>query len=148
MIRVQADDFNVGDELANLSGNNYKIGGVCSFLGLVREIHPDAEDQSMTLEHYPAMTEAKLKEIDAEAHKRWPLEASLIIHRYGKLHPGERIVMVATASRHRDAAFESARFLMDFLKSKAPFWKLEAADGEAAWVDAREVDEDAIKRWE
>jgi len=148
MIRVQAEDFDVGDELSRLSQDNFQIGGVCCFLGLVREIHPDADDQSMTLEHYPGMTEAMLKKIDEEAHERWPLETSLIIHRYGKMEPGERIVMVATTSRHRDAAFESARFLMDYLKSKAPFWKLEAADGEASWVDARETDETAIKRWE
>ena len=102
----------------------------------------------MTLEHYPGMTEKMLVEIDAEAQSRWPLEASLIIHRYGRLEPGDRIVLVAAASAHRAAAFEACEFLIDWLKTKAPFWKLEeTADGEADWVEARDSDDRAAQRW-
>ena len=101
----------------------------------------------MTLEHYPGMTEQALEEIEAEARRRWPLTGALIIHRIGRLSPGERIMMVATASAHRAAAFEAASFLMDYLKTKAPFWKKEEAGGEARWVDAREEDDAAAARW-
>ena len=103
---------------------------------------------AMTLEHYPGMTEKMLEQIDAEANKRWPLEASLIIHRYGRMEPGEQIVLVACASPHREAAFESCHFLIDWLKTKAPFWKLEEKDSGAEWVDARESDEDAAAKWD
>ncbi len=103
--------------------------------------------KSMTLEHYPAMTEKELARIEAEALDRWPLEESLIIHRYGRLEPGDRIVMVATASAHRQAAFDSCNFLIDWLKTRAPFWKLEETGGGNKWVDARESDDDAATRW-
>ena len=103
----------------------------------------------MTLEHYPGMTEKMLAVIDDEAHDRWPLEASLIVHRYGRLDAGDRIVLVVAASPHRDAAFEACRFLIDWLKTKAPFWKLEEADGGAKrWVKAKEIDDVAAARWE
>jgi molybdopterin synthase catalytic subunit len=102
---------------------------------------------AMTLEHYPGMTERKLAEIEAEANRRWPLEASLIIHRYGRMGPGEGIVLVATAARHREAAFASCQFLMDWLKTKAPFWKLEETSDGTAWVAARETDDAAAARW-
>jgi molybdopterin synthase catalytic subunit len=147
MIRVQQEDFDVGRELAKLSAGNHAIGGVAVFVGLVRDMAGGAEISAMTLEHYPAMTEKMLAEIEAEARTRWPLEASLVIHRYGRLEPGDRIVMVAAASAHRQAAFEACAFLMDWLKTKAPFWKLEETGEGAQWVDARDSDDAAAARW-
>jgi molybdopterin synthase catalytic subunit len=147
MIRVQQEDFDVGQELAQLTAGNRAVGGVAVFVGLVRDIAGDSQISAMTLEHYPAMTEKMLAEIEAEARQRWPLEASLVIHRYGRLEPGAQIVMVATASAHRQAAFESCAFLMDWLKTKAPFWKLEETEAGAQWVDARDSDDKAAARW-
>ena len=149
-IRVQRKDFDVGAELDALSAGNSNVGGVTSFTGLVRDIVGTSQSRggTMTLEHYPGMTEKMLVKIDAEAQSRWPLEASLIIHRYGRLEPGDRIVLVAAASAHRAAAFEACEFLIDWLKTKAPFWKLEeTADGEADWVEARDSDDRAAQRW-
>jgi len=149
-IRVQRKDFDVGAELDALSAGNSNVGGVTSFTGLVRDIVGTSQSRggTMTLEHYPGMTEKMLVKIDAEAQSRWPLEASLIIHRYGRLEPGDRIVLVAAASAHRAAAFEACEFLIDWLKTKAPFWKLEeTADGEADWVEARNSDDRAAQRW-
>jgi molybdopterin synthase catalytic subunit len=147
MIRVQREDFDVGAELAALTRGNSAIGGVTSFIGLVRDIAGDKRIGAMTLEHYPGMTERQLEAIEAEARRRWPLDAVLIIHRYGRLEPGERIVLVATASAHREAAFASCHFLIDWLKTKAPFWKLEETPEGARWVDAQASDDDAAKRW-
>ena len=147
MIRVQQEDFDPGKELERLSAKNHNIGGICSFLGLVRDVSTKEGVKAMTLEHYPGMTEKELARIEAEANERWDLDATLIIHRYGRMLPGERIVMVATASRHRQAAFESAQFLMDWLKTKAPFWKLEETEDGGEWVDARESDDAAAARW-
>jgi molybdopterin synthase catalytic subunit len=146
-IRVQPEDFDVGAELAKLTEGNHAIGGVALFVGLVRDLAGGSEISAMTLEHYPAMTEKMLAEIEAEAQARWPLEASLVIHRFGRLEPGDRIVMVATASAHRQAAFEACEFLMDWLKTKAPFWKLEETEEGAQWVDARDSDDAAAARW-
>ena len=147
MIIVQREDFEIGIELKRLTEGNNEIGGVCSFIGLVRD-SPDKESlEAMTLQHYPGMTEKELKRIDDEAHSRWPLGASLIIHRYGRLQPGEQIVLVATASAHRKAAFEACEFLIDFLKTRAPFWKKEYTVSGGNWVDSKEVDELALKRW-
>ena len=144
MIRVQCEAFDVGREIAALTAGNTRIGGVASFVGLVRDL---GGLRSMTLEHYPGMTERQLELIDAEAHRRWPLEASLIVHRYGRLEPGEPIVLTITASAHRQAAFDSCNFLMDWLKTEAPFWKREeGADGER-WVAARTDDDTARERW-
>ena len=148
MIRVQREDFDVGAELAALAGGNRNIGGIACFVGLVREIAGDAAIGAMTLEHYPGMTEKKLAEIEAEARDRWPLDASLVIHRYGRLEPGERIVMVATASAHRRAALEACEFLIDWLKTKAPFWKQEETPEGARWVAAQDSDDAAAARWE
>src|SRR6201981_164011 len=134
MIRVQREDFDVGDELDRMAGGNPRIGGVASFIGLVRDMGGSDRISAMTLEHYPGMTERKLAEIEAEANRRWPLAASLIIHRYGRLEPGERIVLVVTASSHRAAALESCQFLIDWLKTKAPFWKLEETPSGGKWV--------------
>jgi molybdopterin synthase catalytic subunit len=152
MIKVQGEDFDIGAELARLTDGNTKVGGVASFVGLVRDLAQPGEVRaqvsSMTLEHYPGMTEKRLAEIEAEARSRWPLEGVLIIHRYGRLEPGDRIVLVATASAHREAALEACAFLIDWLKTKAPFWKLEEGAKGAAWVEARESDDRAAERWE
>ena len=147
MIKVQREDFDVGAELAALTAARTDVGGVASFIGLVRDLAGGAEVGAMTLEHYPGMTEKKLAEIEAEAQRRWPLQASLIIHRYGRLQPGERIVLVATASPHRQAALESCAFLIDWLKTRAPFWKVEETAAGAQWVEARDSDDDAAARW-
>ena len=147
-IRVQTEDFNIGAEIAGLTGGRTDIGAVVTFTGTVRGAAGGSPITSMTLEHYPGMTEAELARVEAEANDRWPLSASLIVHRIGKLHPGNNIVLVVTASAHRHAAFEAAEFLMDYLKSRAPFWKKEARpDGTSEWVDARETDTAALQRW-
>ena len=147
-VKVQAEDFDVGAELAALTDGNLAIGGMTSFVGLVRDLGGDDALKAMTLEHYPGMTEKMLREIEAEANERWPLEASLIVHRYGRLEPGEQIVLVATASAHRQAAFDSCAFLIDWLKTKAPFWKLEESDNAGArWVEAKQSDDQAAERW-
>lgn len=148
-VRVQASDFEVGHEVRQLTAGRTDIGAIVTFTGTVRGENGAGETiTGMTLEHYPGMTEAELERIEAEAQRRWPLQASLIIHRYGALRPGDNIVLVVTASPHRHAAFEAASFLMDFLKTQAPFWKNEArADGGGGWVDAREADQGALDRW-
>ncbi|WP_020591116.1 molybdenum cofactor biosynthesis protein MoaE [Kiloniella laminariae] len=147
MIRVQSEDFDLALEVRKLTEGNPAIGAVTAFIGLVRDIAGDTEISSMTLEHYPGMTEKMLREIETEAHQRWELDASLIIHRYGQLAPGDQIVLVVTCSKHRQAAFESCEFLMDFLKTKAPFWKLEQTPEGGKWVDARDGDTEATERW-
>ena len=147
MIRVQREDFDLGAELAALSRDNPKIGGLAAFVGLVRDMAGETEVEAMTLEHYPGMTERQLERIEAEARRRWPLEASLVIHRYGRLEPGDQIVLVAAASAHREAAFEACHFLIDWLKTKAPFWKLEDTPSGPRWVEARESDDAASEKW-
>lgn len=147
MIKVQAEDFDVGKELESLSKGNFGVGGVCCFVGLVRDIAGGETIAAMTLEHYPEMTERALAGVEAEARDRWPLEETLIIHRYGRLEPGDRIVMVATASAHREAAIEACHFLIDWLKTQAPFWKLEETPDGGKWVDAKSSDDDAASRW-
>ena len=145
MIRVQREDFDVGAEMAAMSGRN--IGALSSFVGLVRSKDGDESIGAMTLEHYPGMTEKKLAEIEAEACERWALEDSLVIHRYGRLEPSEQIVLVITASSHRQAALESCAFLIDWLKTSAPFWKLEERGDGEDWVKARASDDAAAERW-
>ena len=147
MIRVQREDFDVGAEIERLARGKHGIGGIVSFVGLVRSAAGGERVGAMTLEHYPGMTEKKLAEIEAEARQRWPLEDCLILHRYGRLEPGERIVLVVTASSHRQAAFEACEFLVDWLKTKAPFWKLEETADGPRWVEARTGDDEAAKRW-
>jgi molybdopterin synthase catalytic subunit len=151
MIKVQREDFDVGLELDRLTKGNPRVGGVASFIGLVRDFNfqGDGADRvtALTLEHYPGMTEKKLAEIVAEANKRWPLDASLIIHRYGRLEPGDRIVLVATASPHREAALQACHFLIDWLKTDAPFWKSEETPQGERWVAARSEDDEATQRW-
>ena len=147
-VRVQAEDFDVGAEIKALQGTRTDIGAIVTFTGTVRGTTRAGDITSMTLEHYPGMTEAELARVEAEARERWPLQGTTIIHRTGDLAPGDNIVLVVTASKHRHAAFESAEFLMDYLKSKAPFWKKETGvDGEGTWVDARDSDEVALRRW-
>jgi molybdopterin synthase catalytic subunit len=147
-VRVQAEDFDIAAEIRAMTAGDTDIGAVVTFTGTVRGEAKGRAIQSMTLEHYPGMTEDELARVEAEARARWPLSGSLIIHRYGELLPGDNIVLVVTASRHRHAAFESAEFLMDYLKSRAPFWKKETAlDGSGSWVDARDSDEQALERW-
>ncbi len=148
MIRVQQEPFDIAAELASLRKGRADIGGIAMFLGTVREMGHAGEISAMTLEHYPGMTEQALAEIDADAHKRWPLSASLIIHRHGRLEPGEDIVLVIAASAHRQAAFDACQFLIDWLKTKAPFWKLESGASGDSWVEAKDSDEALAGRWE
>ncbi|MFQ5954508.1 MAG: molybdenum cofactor biosynthesis protein MoaE [Kiloniellales bacterium] len=147
MIRLQRENFDVGAELERLTRDAPNIGGLVAFVGLVRDMAGGQAIEAMTLEHYPAMTEKMLTRIETQARRRWPLEASLIIHRYGRLEPGERIVLVATASAHRQAAFEACQFLIDWLKTKAPFWKREDTAAGERWVDARSEDDAAAAQW-
>ena len=145
-IRVQREDFDVGAEIAAVTTGRADVGAVVTFTGRVRG--DEGGVAAMTLEHYPGMTEAELSRIEAEAQSRWPLQASLIVHRVGELKSGDNIVLVVTASAHRQAAFEAAGFLMDYLKTRAPFWKKETdASGNTVWVEAREADERAVRRW-
>jgi molybdopterin synthase catalytic subunit len=146
-IRVQQENFDIGLEIAKLSDKNTNVGGVCSFVGMVREFDLGSAITAMTLEHYPGMTEKQLAKIEAEANERWPLEDSLIIHRYGRMEPGEQIVLVVTTSGHRKAAFEACEFLIDWLKTKAPFWKSEETEDGAKWVEAKVSDDEAADKW-
>ena len=148
MIRVQREDFDVGAELERLTAGNTRIGGVAAFVGLVRDLGSGEQVTALNLEHYPGMTEKKLAEIELEAHRRWPLDASLIIHRYGRLELGDRIVLVLTASPHREAALAACHFLIDWLKTDAPFWKSEETPDGERWVKARAEDDQAKERWE
>ena len=146
-VRIQAQDFDVAAEIAKLTAGRSDVGAVVTFSGICRD---DAGAlAALELEHYPGMANAEISRIAAEAVQRWELQGITAIHRYGKIRPGENIVLVVTASTHRHAAFEAASFLMDFLKSRAPFWKKEhRADGsEGGWVDAKEADEEAVRRW-
>lgn len=145
IIRVQKQDFDLGAELAALREGRVDIGALVSFTGLVRDL--DGSLKSMNLEHYPGMTEKALEDIASQAMSRWDLQDALIIHRYGEMEPGDQIMMVAAASKHRAEAFQAADFMMDFLKSRAPFWKREETAEGGAWVDARDIDEVALTRW-
>ncbi|EBA13736.1 molybdenum cofactor biosynthesis protein MoaE [Roseobacter sp. CCS2] len=144
-VRVQSDPFDAGAELNSFAQDRTDIGAVVSFTGVVRDTKGDL--QEMLIEHYPGMTQSAITKIADEAVQRWALADVLVIHRYGPLKPGEPIMMVATVSAHRAASFEAADFLMDYLKSRAPFWKKEVTAEGAAWVDAKDTDEDALKRW-
>jgi len=143
-IRIQEEDFDLNDEIEALSADQTNVGAVASFVGLVRG---DDDLSSLTLEHYPGMTEREIASHVDEATKRWPLMGVTIIHRVGTLKPGERIVLVAVASSHRGAAFAACEFLMDYLKTRAPFWKREDRDGETRWIEARSSDDEAAQRW-
>jgi molybdopterin synthase catalytic subunit len=145
-VRVQRGDFDVGAELAALSDGRSDIGAVTSFVGLVREMGGPGRG-AMTLEHYPGMTEKELEAVEREANARWDLSATLIVHRYGRLEPGDRIVLCAAASPHREAAFAACQFLIDWLKTKAPFWKLEETPEGERWVEAKAEDDAAAGKW-
>jgi molybdopterin synthase catalytic subunit len=144
-VRVQTEDFDVGAESRALQAD--AVGAIALFVGTVRGMSSDNGVTAMTLEHYPGMTEDELERIEAEARARWPLEDVTIIHRIGRLEAGDQIVLVGAASPHRQAAFDAAQFIMDFLKTDAPFWKAEERGDETSWVDARESDDAARKRW-
>lgn len=144
-IAVQDQPFDFGAEADAFARGRRVSGAVVTFTGIVRDVAGGL--QAMEIEHYPGMTQAALTEIAAEAERRWSLEDTLVIHRYGTLVPGDMIMMVATAARHRKDAFEAAEYLMDYLKSRAPFWKREITGDSATWVASRDVDEDALKRW-
>jgi molybdopterin synthase catalytic subunit len=147
-VRVQREDFDIGTEVRRLTAGRVDIGAIFTFTGTVRVGNDGRNILGMTLEHYPGMTESELARVEAEAASRWPLQASLIVHRYGALKPGDNIVLVVTASAHREAAFAAAEFLMDYLKTSAPFWKKElGADGKEHWVEARQSDDAAAGRW-
>ena len=147
-VRVQTEPFDAAAETEALTHGRTDVGGVVTFTGLVRGDVGGRPLTSLTLEHYPGMTEAELGRIEVEARERFELLDCLVVHRVGALKPGEGIVLVITLSRHRQAAFEAAEFLMDYLKTRAPFWKKETfADGEGNWVDARDSDSAAEARW-
>lgn len=145
LVRVQEADFDPGREIEALRGRS--TGAVVSFVGIAREFSDAFAVERITLEHYPGMTERCLEDIGRRALARWNLLAVHIIHRHGELLPGDRIVLVATASTHRDAAFEACRYVVDFLKTEAPFWKREAGQGGARWVEAKQSDDQARERW-
>ncbi len=147
MIKVQRENFDVGAELATLYADRQNVGAVASFIGLVRDVAGPGELSAMTLEHYPGMTEKQLQQLEADALQRWPLDRVLIIHRHGRLLPGDQIVLCATTSAHREAAFAACTFLMDWLKTKAPFWKLEEVGGKTEWVEAKDADDEAAAKW-
>lgn len=147
-VRVQQQDFDVSAEIDLLLGDRRDIGAVVTFTGRVRGDDDGRAITTLTLEHYPEMTEAEMARIEAEAMQRWPLQAVLMVHRVGELKAGDNIVLVIAAASHRQAAFDAAAFLMDYLKTRAPFWKKETTpDGKSVWVDARSEDDTAADRW-
>ena len=146
-VSVQEADFDIGAEIDRLTAGRADIGAVATFTGLVRDHAGGAPITEMALEHYPGMTESALRAIADEAMGRWPLQGAVVIHRFGPLAPAARIVLVACASPHRGAAFAAAEFIMDYLKTRAPFWKKETTPDGARWVDAREADDKAAARW-
>ncbi len=146
-IRVQTEDFDVGAEIAALRAGNAKIGAVATFIGVCRDLNDGADVSEMELEHYPGMTEKALAGIAAEARDRWDLFDILVIHRVGRILPTEQIVLVVVTSAHRGESFHACEFLMDYLKTRAPFWKKERTPEGARWVDARASDDAAADRW-
>ncbi len=146
-VRVQHEDFDAGVEIARLRANNPKVGAVASFIGIVRDLNEGTAVASITLEHYPGMTEKSLAAIAEQAKVRWRLLDILVIHRIGTLAPTDQIVLVVTTSSHRGDAFAACQFVMDYLKTDAPFWKKESTDAGVRWVDARDSDAEARERW-
>ncbi len=147
-VRVQEEAFDVGQELAALTAGRVDVGAVASFVGLVRDRNDGQGITAMTLEHYPGMTQSALDDIVAQARSRWDLLDVLVVHRYGRLVPGDPIVLVLVSSAHRGEAFSACEFVMDFLKTSAPFWKKEVTPDGARWVDARDTDSAAARRWD
>jgi molybdopterin synthase catalytic subunit len=146
--RVQALDFDVAQEIADLRAGDPRVGAVVAFVGTVRDLNDAATVVAMTLEHYPGMTDKALAQIEAEARARWELSGVRIVHRVGELRPLDQIVLVAVASAHRGDAFAACEFIMDYLKTRAPFWKKEHTPTGARWVDARDCDDRAARRWD
>ena len=146
-VRVQTEDFDVGRELESLMRGRRDVGALASFVGLVRESSDGSSVSGMTLEHYPGMTEKALEDICQQAHARWDLIDTLVIHRVGDLKPGDRIVLVGVSSASRGAAFAACEFIMDYLKTRAPFWKREETPAGARWVEARASDDSAAAKW-
>ena len=145
---IQVEDFDVSQELAQLRANDARVGAVCSFVGTVRERNSGNAISSMELEHYPGMTEKSITSMMEEAAKRFDIYGARVIHRIGLLHPQDQIVLVAVTSAHRGTSFQACEFLMDYLKTQAPFWKKEVTPEGSRWVDARESDDVALARWE
>ena len=147
-VRVQTEDFDVGQEMLRLRQTNPKVGAVASFVGVVRDLNDGDDVSSLTLEHYPGMTERSLEEIVSQAKGRWDIYDALIIHRVGTLLPLDQIVLVLVTGAHRGESFKACEFLMDYLKTRAPFWKKEQTSSGDRWVEARESDKSAAMRWE
>ena len=147
VVRVQTQDFNVADELLLLRQQSGQVGAIVNFVGVVRDINDNEDIATLELEHYPGMTEKTIAEIVGQAQQRWQLLGVTVIHRVGKLTPADQIVLVAVSSLHRGEAFQACEFIMDFLKTQAPFWKKELTAAGERWVDARAVDQQACKRW-
>jgi molybdopterin synthase catalytic subunit len=146
-VRIQPDDFDAGAEIAALRRGNPKVGAVASFVGVVRDVNEGGAVAEMSLEHYPGMTEKAIEEIISQARARWSVLDALVIHRVGRLKPTDQIVLVVVASGHRGDAFAACEFIMDYLKTRAPFWKKEATGGGSRWVEARASDDIAAERW-
>jgi molybdopterin synthase catalytic subunit len=147
-VRVQVQDFDVAREIAQLRAGNAKVGAVAAFIGIVRDLNDASEIRTLTLEHYPGMTEKALAGIVTEATGRWPIYDALVVHRVGTLEPADQIVLVAVTAAHRGDAFAACEFIMDYLKTKAPFWKKEDTPAGERWVEARTSDDDAAARWQ
>jgi len=146
-VRIQTEDFDISAEIAALRRGNPKVGGVASFIGVVRDVNEGDAVAEMTLEHYPGMTEKAIEEIVGQAKGRWNIYDALVIHRVGRLHPADQIVLVVVTSAHRGDAFAACEFIMDYLKTRAPFWKKEQGGAGARWVEARMSDDIAAERW-
>jgi molybdopterin synthase catalytic subunit len=146
-VRIQAEDFDLSHEVAQLRAGNAKVGGIVTFVGAVRDLNEGAAVAEMELEHYPGMTEQSIQAIIDQAKARWPIYGALVIHRVGPLKPMDQIVLVAVTSPHRGEAFSACEFIIDYLKTEAPFWKKEQTPEGARWVDARTSDDDALKKW-
>jgi len=146
-IRVQSEDFDIGQEIAALRAANPKVGAVASFIGTVRDLNDGSAVAKLTLEHYPGMTEKALETIVAEARLRWRIIDATVVHRVGELKPLDQIVLVVVVGEHRGDAFAACEFLMDYLKTRAPFWKKEETPGGARWVESRASDDTAADRW-
>ena len=146
-VRIQEQDFDVSSELATLRAGDTRVGAVATFTGLVRDLNDAAQVSTLTLEHYPGMTEKALAQIVDDAKQRWDIYDALVIHRVGPLKPGDQIVFVAVTSAHRGESFAACQFIMDYLQTRAPFWKKEQTPEGERWVEARASDEDAAARW-
>jgi len=146
-VRVQTQDFDAGAEIAALRAGNRRVGAIASFIGTVRDLNEGEGVAAMTLEHYPGMTERALEDICAQAKARWDIFDTTVVHRYGDLEPGDQIVLVVVTSAHRGEAFAACEFIMDYLKTQAPFWKKERTPQGERWVEARASDDEAAARW-